>query len=141
MKLLSTLCSFFVVISSFAQTAPDFTITTTDNVTRNLYNTLDQGKYVLLDFFYPNCQGCWFYAPTIEQSYQNHGAGTGNIEYWGINGGNEIVDDAAIIAYTQQYGVTNPYASGIEGNGEYVDSLYFATYSGIAYPNIRHNLP
>ena len=134
MKLLSTLCSFFVILGSFAQTAPDFTITTTDGVTRNLYNTLDSGNYVLLDFFYPSCQGCWFYAPIIEQSYQNHGAGSGNIEYWGINGGNEIVDDAAIIAYAQQYGITNPLASGIDGNGEYVDSLYFATYSGIGYP-------
>ena len=134
MKLLSALCSFFVVIGSFAQTAPDFTITTTDGVTRNLYNTLDQGNYILLDFFYPSCQGCWYYAPIIEQSYLNHGAGTGNIEYWGINGGNQIVDDAAIIAYTQQYGITNPYASGIDGNSEYVDSLYMATYGGGAYP-------
>ena len=134
MKKIITFCSFFAVTGSFAQTAADFTITTTDGVTRNLYNALDQGKYVLLDFFYPSCQSCWFFAPTIEQSYQNHGAGSGNIEYWGINGGNEIVDDAAIIAYTQQYGVMNPCASGIEGNGKYVDSLYMTTYGGFAYP-------
>jgi len=134
MKLLSKLCLFFVVQGSFAQTAPDFTITTTDGVTRNLYNTLDSGKYILLDFFYPSCQGCWFYAPIIEQSYQNHGAGSGNIEYWGINGGNEIVNDVSIIAYAQQYGITNPLASGADGNGKYVDSLYFATYSGVGYP-------
>lgn len=134
MNLLSTLSFTFIFLITIAQNAPDFTITTTDGVTRNLYNTLDQGNYILLDFFYPSCQGCWYYAPIIEQSYQNHGAGSGIIEYWGINGGNEIVDDAAIISYTQQYGITNPYASGLEGNGEYVDSLYMATYGGGAYP-------
>ncbi|MDG1333697.1 MAG: T9SS type A sorting domain-containing protein [Crocinitomicaceae bacterium] len=126
--------SSFLTITASAQTAPDFTITTTDGIMRNLYSTLDQGKSVLLDFFYPSCQGCWFYAPIIEQSYLNNGAGTGNIEYWGINGGNEIVDDAAIIAYRQQYGISNPCASGLDGNGKYVDSLYFSTFTGIGYP-------
>jgi len=123
----------FLPFLAQAQTAPDFTITTTDGVTRNLYSTLAQGKTVVLDFFYPTCQGCWYWAPVIEQSYQNHGAGAGNIEYWGINGGT-LENDAAIAAYRTQYGITNPCASGLQGGGGAVDSLYNAALGLFSYP-------
>jgi hypothetical protein len=132
---LCILAALFLQYKSIAQTAPDFTITTTDSITRNLYNTLSQGKTVVLDFFYPTCQGCWYYSPIIEQAYQLHGAGTGNVEFWGINGGVQLVNDAAVIAYKTQYGITNPSASALEGNGKYVDSLYRVTFpSFFSYP-------
>ncbi|TND09024.1 MAG: Alkyl hydroperoxide reductase/ Thiol specific antioxidant/ Mal allergen [Bacteroidetes bacterium] len=126
------LCSVQAVFS-FAQTAPDFTITTTDSITKNLYDTLNAGKTVVLDFFYPSCQGCWYYSPIIEQAYQAHGAGTGSVQFWGINGG-VLSNDAQIIAYRQQYGITNPCASGLQGNGGYVDSLYQSVFGTFGYP-------
>src|SRR5882672_6751773 len=95
--------------------APDFTITTTDGVTRNLYTTLAQGKTIMLDFFFTTCSYCIQYAPTIEQAYQAHGAGTGNFEIWGIDNGD---NNAQVIAYRTQYGVTNPCASGTEGGAD-----------------------
>jgi len=64
--------------------APDFTITTTDGVSRNLYTTLAQGKAIVLDFFFLTCPYCIQYAPMIEQVYQSHGAGTQNFDIWGI---------------------------------------------------------
>lgn len=45
---------------------PDFTITTTDGVVRNLYTELNAGKSVLLDQFYTTCGYCQMYAPIID---------------------------------------------------------------------------
>jgi hypothetical protein len=129
----SLFLSVFSPVAVVAQTAPDFTIVTTDGVTRNLYSVLDSGKTVILDFFYPTCQGCWFYAPVIEQNYQANGAGSGNVQYWGINGG-FLENNAQIDAYCTQYGVSNPCASGLQGNGAFVDSLYTATFGVFSYP-------
>lgn len=77
-------------------TCPDFTITTTDGVVRNLYTVLNAGKAVLLDQFYTTCGYCQMYAPIIDDAYVNHGSGTGDIEFWGIDQGDT---DAEVIAY------------------------------------------
>lgn len=89
--------------------ADDFTITTTDGITRNLYNTLDSGKTVFVDLFYTTCSWCQFYSPVIEEIYQNTGAGQGDIEFWGIS--NNLNDTNNVIEqYQQDYNVTNPCA-------------------------------
>lgn len=89
--------------------APDFTITTTDGVTRNLYNTLDSGKTVFIDLFYTTCYYCQLYAPVIEEIYQETGAGQGDIEFWGIS--NNLFDTNNVIdEYKEQYNVSNPCA-------------------------------
>lgn len=95
--------------------AQDFTITTTDKITRNLYNTLDSGKTVFVDLFYTTCSWCQYYAPIIEEVYQNHGAGTGDIEFWGIS--NNLFDpDSIIDEYRLAHNITNPCA-GPNGGG------------------------
>jgi hypothetical protein len=89
--------------------ADDFTITTTDGITRNLYNTLDSGKTVFVDLFYTTCTWCQFYSPIIEEIYQNTGAGQGDIEFWGIS--NNLNDTNNVIEqYKQDYSITNPCA-------------------------------
>ena len=89
--------------------ADDFTITTTDGITRNLYNTLDSGKTVFVDLFYTSCYYCQLYAPIIEEIYQNTGAGQGDIEFWGIS--NNLFDTNNVIdEYKLEYNVTNPCA-------------------------------
>jgi hypothetical protein len=95
--------------------ALDFTITTTDGVTRNLYNTLDSGKTVFVDLFYTTCSWCQYYSPIIEQVYQDHGAGQGGIEFWGIS--NNLFDpDSVIDAYKEAHNITNP-CGGPDGGG------------------------
>jgi thiol-disulfide isomerase/thioredoxin len=89
--------------------ANNFTITTTDGITRNLYNTLDSGKTVFIDLFYTTCYYCQLYAPVIEEIYQNTGAGQGDIEFWGIS--NNLFDTNNVIEqYKLDYNVTNPCA-------------------------------
>jgi hypothetical protein len=96
-------------------TVGDFTIRTTDGVSRNLYSTLDSGKTVFIDLFYTTCVWCQYFAPVIEEVYQNHGAGQGGIEFWGIS--NNLQDpDSIIDQYRQNFNVTNPCA-GPHGGG------------------------
>jgi thiol-disulfide isomerase/thioredoxin len=98
-----------------SDTVGNFTIQTTDGITRNLYNTLDSGKTVFIDLFYTTCSWCQYYAPIIEEVYQNHGAGQGDIEFWGIS--NNLQDYNTVIdQYRQNYNITNPCA-GPQGGG------------------------
>jgi len=101
--------------SRIIKEADDFTITTTDGITRNLYNTLDSGKTVFVDLFYTTCSWCQYYSPIIEEIYQNNGAGQGDIEFWGIS--NNLNDpDAIIDQYKINYNVSNACA-GPNGGG------------------------
>lgn len=89
--------------------ADDFTITTTDGITRNLYSTLDSGKTVFVDLFYTTCSWCQYYSPIIEEIYQNTGAGEEDIEFWGIS--NNLFDTNNVIdQYRLDYNITNPCA-------------------------------
>lgn len=55
---------FTFSISLFAQTAPDFKITTTDNESIGLYaNYLDEGKSVVIELFFVDCPPCRSFAP------------------------------------------------------------------------------
>ncbi len=113
-------------------TVGDFTITTTDGVTRNLYSTLDSGKTVFIDLFYTTCSWCQVYAPVIEEIYQNTGAGSGNIEFWGIS--NNLFDTNHVIeAYRQQYNINNPCA-GPWGGGTTAFTTVVSGQNFIGFP-------
>jgi len=104
-----------VTDSRIIKDAGDFTITTTDGITRNLYNTLDSGKTVFIDLFYTTCGYCQLYAPVIEEIYLNTGAGQEDIVFWGIS--NNLFDpDEVIDQYRVNYNITNPCA-GPNGGG------------------------
>ena len=56
MRKITLIFLLFVSINTFAQTslteAVDFTVTDVDGNEHNLFSYLDDGKYVLIDFFY-----------------------------------------------------------------------------------------
>jgi hypothetical protein len=113
--------------------ANDFTITTTDGITRNLYNTLDSGKTVFIDLFYTTCYWCQFYSPIIEEIYQNTGAGQGDIEFWGIS--NNLFDTNNVIdQYKLDYNVTNPCA-GPWGGGTTAFSIIVYGQNFTGFPS------
>ena len=106
---LSTLFSQSSDVSRSGKYADDFTITTTDGITRNLYTALDSGKTVFVDLFYTTCSWCQYYSPIIEEIYQNTGAGQEDIEFWGIS--NNLFDTNNVIdQYRLDYNITNPCA-------------------------------
>lgn len=110
----------------------DFTITTTDGITRNLYTTLDSGKTVFIDLFFTTCTWCQLYAPIIEQIYQDTGAGEADIEFWGIS--NNLNDpDPVIDQYKLNYNITNPCA-GPQGGGTTAHSTVIAGQNFLGWP-------
>jgi len=81
--------TFFIMVLSvslaFGQTAPDFTITDTDGVEHSLYaDYLDQGKTVIIDLFFADCPPCHGLAPTLENIYQDWGAGQYDVQFIGL---------------------------------------------------------
>jgi thiol-disulfide isomerase/thioredoxin len=121
-----------VTDSRITRDVGDFTITTTDGVTRNLYNTLDSGKTVFIDLFFTTCSWCQTYAPVIEEIYKNSGEGEGNIVFWGIS--NNLYDpDEVIDQYKANYNITNPCA-GPDGGGTTAHTTVISGQNFLGWP-------
>ena len=132
-KLYTTLLLSFTIISLNAQTslttADDFTVTDVHGETHNLFSILDEGKHVIVDFFYTTCGPCQASVPTMNQAYTDYGCNTGEIFFLSIDNGDT---DAQVLQYENQFGGLFPSVSGIDGGGNLVVSNY-----GIgAYPTV-----
>lgn len=108
MKSISTLLNIYLVLISstigFGQlqngsTAPNFTLTDINGNQHELYDYLDQGKTVYLDFFACHCPYCWAYHNTnsLQDLYDEYGPSTATddvfviaIELDANNGTNEF---------------------------------------------------
>lgn len=126
MKVVVILFLLLLFKTSYTQTvAPDFTLTDVTGVTRNLYNELDSGKTVVLDFFSTSCGTCISNIPILENFWQINGNNGDSLWVWGIeiNG----ITDSALLAFHNQYPSTFPsYSTYIEDT---VVLLYNITYS------------
>lgn len=132
-KLYTTLLLSFTIVSLNAQTslttAVDFTVTDVHGETHNLFSILDEGKHVIVDFFYTTCGPCQASVPTMNQAYTDYGCNTGEIFFLSIDNGDT---DAQVLQYENQFGGLFPSVSGIDGGGNLVVSNY-----GIgAYPTV-----
>jgi thiol-disulfide isomerase/thioredoxin len=112
---------FAILISSIventdAQTAPDFTITTTGGQTVSLYDDyLDQGKAVMLKIMFTSCPPCNSIAPLMEPLYQDWGGGNGDVEFIELSD-KSFDDNSDMAAYAAQYGITYPGAGSDGGS-------------------------
>ena len=71
-----------IIQFSTAQNAPNFTITTTDGQSRKLYEDyLNQGKTVMLKFFFTSCPFCIDMSPKVQKLYEKWGKGTNGVEF------------------------------------------------------------
>ena len=132
-KLIISLFFAFALITSQAQVsvdiAPDFSVKDLESNKHNLYEYLDAGKFVVIDFFTTGCQSCQIFAPILSSSYEYFGCNFGNVIYLGINYG---ADNAAVAEFEQLWGVLFPSVSGLNGGGNAVVNA-FGVYS---YPTI-----
>ncbi len=111
---------FFIITRTLAQpaindTVPDFTVVDIKGKTHHLYNYLEEGKYVCIDFFGTTCDQCIALVPILNQTYHLYGCNQSDLVVLAIdllhyNGDVEI--------FEQEYGGTYPAVSGKDGGGE-----------------------
>ena len=131
---------FWMGFISFAQfnnynvgdTVHNFTVTDTDGQTYTLYDILNQGKYVYIDFFATNCGTCQTKTPIFNAFYDKYGCNAGDVFCISIEVANH--NNAEVVAFEQQYGGTTHRAPAVSVDG---GAASVATDFGIgSYPII-----
>jgi hypothetical protein len=126
MKKLSILIAFLLLGAGLRaqQTnlteAVDFTVTDCHGQTYNLFEILDRGQAVFIDFFFNSCGGCQVISPYITGSYAPMGCNMHDVFYIEIS---YIDSDAVCQQWANQYGVEFPTV-GKDGGGDEVFGLY-----------------
>lgn len=115
---------FFAVGLKAQQTtlteAVDFTVTDCHGQTYNLFEILDSGQAVFIDFFFNSCGQCQTISPYITGSYTQMGCNMHDVFYIEIS---YIDSDAVCQQWANQYGVEFPTV-GRDGGGNEVFELY-----------------
>jgi len=116
--------SFFIFCSDLiGQTAIDFTFTDTDGQEHTLYEDyLDEGKTVLIDFFFVDCPPCNTFAPFLQELYEDWGEGEDNVQFFSLSS-KSWDSNADVKGYETQHGLTNPGA-GTDGGALDIYEMY-----------------
>jgi len=138
-KLRNTLFILILSVSlAFSQTVHDFTVVDTEGNTHELYaDYLDQGKTVVIDFFWVNCGLCYNLGSHLDELYQDWGAGEYDVQFMGLTimAGD---DDMDVYSFDTGAGITYPSVSAeggaIEAGEPFLDDDYgfFEGTPGIA---------
>ena len=92
--------------------AIDFTATDIHGTEVHLFDILDGGQAVLIDFFFTTCGPCQQATPKIAQSYTAMGCNMYDVFYMEIATGDS---DAACLNWVNNYGIEYPTISGVGG--------------------------
>ena len=109
-------------------TAVDFTATDCHGTQVHLFDILDGGQYVLIDFFFTTCVPCQQATPKVVESYSAFGCNMHDVFYMEIS---DRDSDAACQTWCQTYGVEYPTISGAAG-GSTICNQYQISY----YPTV-----
>ena len=126
--LLATLCSLYVSAQTPLTTAVDFTATDCHGTEVHLFDILDGGQYVLLDFFYKACGPCQQATPKVAEAYSLLGCNQGDIFFMEVS---PYDNDAALQSWVSTYGIEYP-TIGTSSNGASIVNSYGIT----AFPTI-----
>lgn len=111
-----------------AQIAPNLVFEDINGVNHNLYEYLDQGKSVLLDFFIVNCTPCQEGAGYLENLYLNYGPeGTDQLQILSI----EVYNNSDLIVQNaiSDWSITNPVINLDEIPSSYLPFVpFYPTY-------------
>jgi thiol-disulfide isomerase/thioredoxin len=87
----------------------------------HLFDILDSGQYVVIDFFFVDCTPCQAASPLINQSYLDFGCNEHDVFYMSVDFGDSTED---CIEYDETYGVEFPTISGLQGGGTKIAQSY-----------------
>ena len=113
-----------VIAQCSLETAVDFTATDIHGNEIHLFDILDSGQYVLIDFFFVNCGSCEESVPHIVESYYAFGCNQHDVYYMAID---DLDNDEECHTWVQTYGIEYPTISGDAG-GTAICSQYGIVY-------------
>jgi len=105
--------------------AVDFTATDVHGTEVHLFDILDGGQYVLIDFFFTTCNPCQQATPKVVESYYAMGCNMHDVFYMEIATGDS---DAACLNWVNNYGVEYPTISGVGGGTAICDQYRIPAY-------------
>ena len=128
-KIFTFIFAITLSLNIFAQcpltTAVDFTATDCHGTEVNLFDILDGGQYVLIDFFFYSCGACNTTAPYMVQAYTALGCNQHDVFFMEIS---DRDSDALCQTWTQNYGVEYPTISGAAGGAAINDQYMIPAY-------------
>jgi thiol-disulfide isomerase/thioredoxin len=128
-KMLLTLFIALTLSIASAQTAPDFTFTDIDGNAHTLSTALEDGKVIIIDFFFVNCGPCVSWAPEIDQLIADFE--DTNVEVWSIS---DRDSDSAISSSVFNPTHDNHKAGGSAGSGDDIVNLYANNFNFTGFP-------
>ncbi|MCQ2319026.1 MAG: T9SS type A sorting domain-containing protein [Bacteroidales bacterium] len=126
--ILATLLSVNVFAQCPLSTAVDFTATDCHGTEVHLFDILDGGQYVLIDFFYTTCSPCNTACPKVVEAYQLLGCNMHDVFFMEISPSD---NDTQCQNWCNQYGVEYPTIGTSSGGGSICN-----TYGIPAYPTV-----
>ncbi len=123
-KLFTLIIAIFLCVNVKAQTslteAVDFTVTDCYGEEIRLFDILDRGQYVLIDFFFMNCTPCQTVAPKVVEAYKALGCNQHDVFFMEIS----PVDNNDVCQWwAERYEVEYPTVGQFGGGGD-VDYIY-----------------
>ena len=127
-KLFTIMFALVMGVNVFAQcpltNAVDFTATDCHGTEINLFEILDGGQYVLIDFFFTSCGPCQQACPRIVEAYELLGCNQNEIFFMEITPSD---NDQVCLNWCEQYGVEYP-TIGTSSIGSQICSDYGIEY-------------
>jgi thiol-disulfide isomerase/thioredoxin len=109
--------------------AIDFSAKTLEGNMIYLFELLDEGKIVVVNFYSTTCGPCQTYSTHFQQAFEIFGQNVGNVFFVNMNMNDYNI---GVEIFNNNNGITLPSVSGLEGGG---DKVYEA-YDVLSYPTV-----
>jgi thiol-disulfide isomerase/thioredoxin len=120
-------------------TAVDFTATDIDGNTFNLFNKLDSGHYVVIDFMFTTCGPCQATGPKLHGAFVNYGSNSPSSQLFFVSINRDDNNATMHTWETTHMSPTGPYPlgiSGTQGSATAGAQTFHTTYGVGAFPTI-----